>query len=414
MRWAWPRKIDWQLPSVYVLIKRKKMWEAARSIIMYHRFFGAKILKVIGRLLLEMTAELLGHRCFNCPTITSLMEKLRQWNIDFNRLHSQLPGSTVDFDIAGDDLVGFFPSMEQDKMMRAAERLLEMHCAKKNCQPTDLVMSVSASVKCPSFSGRRQTEERHKPFYLEFLLPLLRWSLTASIVLVDGQVKRQFRGGTIGSPVSPAWLVLGVSLDEYDFQNTLRGPASLRGKYWQCLRYVDNRFLLQVKVDDALLGPKLLYDKNFYGQAVILEEEPRNRLVGSEIIYQRVHNRAAPQIEARYLVEGFPDTPTDVPENSRWKYRTPSSSCTRHSLMSAFTARLHLGLRQSFPVHRQFQCYSRLVYVYLSLGYPPNWLISALKDFMRKHPTSGHQNWMQNIVQLARKKDLPAIHKLGF
>ena len=412
----WSRRSKTELPSVYILIKRKKKWSKARCIVQYHRFFLGKALKAAGRILTTLCSFVYKDNTFNCSTVDGLLRQVTSWNSVADQLYQVLAHNhDVQVDIHADDLVGFFPSVDQQDMLDCATYTLEAFCQARNATPAELIISVPLQAACQCFSGKYDGEESHRPFFLEYLLPLLRFSLEASLINYKGKAIRQHRGGPIGSPCSPPWLVMCVCRAEYNWLNSLQPPLSLRGKWWQTSRYVDNKSTVSLCVDGHVLAPSSLFLKGFYGKAVELELEEKNRLCGAEILKFRAPSGAT-LLSTRYFVEGFPDRlspPFQLDEELQWKYRTPNSGSTRTSLMSAFNARLHLckRLSSSRPLCQQAIC--RLCTVYLLLGYPGEWLSRCIGKFISGHYKDAEQEWIHFIIRATKRCEIQEIHSRG-
>ena len=416
MRWMWARRKKSRLPTAYVLVKRKKNWSTARCIVQYNDFFLSKALKATGRILTLLTSEVFNENTFNCTTVDSLLKQVTDWNQSAEFMHKHLgQHSDVQLHVHADDLVGFFPSVDQGDMIACAEYALESFCRTKGRPPHELVISVPTHAACQCFSGKYDGEGSHRPFFLEFLLPFLRYSLEASVLEYAGDVIRQHRGGPIGSPCSPPWLILCVCRAEYNWINSLTPPSSLRGKWWQTSRYVDNRFTVSLAVNGHIMAPASLFSKTFYGKAVILEEEEKSRLCGADIL-KCISRSGAFVLETRYFVEGYPDV---LPQNRalaeelQWKYRTPSSASTKSSLMSAFNARLHLSKRLSSTPERRRQAICRVCTVYLLLGYRGSWLSSYFFKFAHTHLRDASAEWIRDTANALRNGDIVTIHEGG-
>ena len=90
------------LPGAYVLPKRKKRFGKARCIITYRSTQLEKLQRGLGRLLLDITNEVVGRNSFECPTTDAVITGLKTFAINS-------PESSCIL-IEADDLEGFFPS----------------------------------------------------------------------------------------------------------------------------------------------------------------------------------------------------------------------------------------------------------------------------------------------------------------
>ena len=425
MRWAFPKKPGDQLPSTYVLIKRKKEFEKARSIIGYHAYFMAKIQRALGRVILDLLELTFGCASFNCPSIDHVMGKLRQFSrmVDDAWSASRSKPTKIQVEIHADDLAGFFPSPPQWAMVRAAEWLLERICQLKGCPPHQIRTSVSLGTKTKCFFGKYVTTSNHKTFHFSFFLELLTFSLEAAVCDVYGEVKKQIRGGPIGSPLSPAWLTLLVCLEEYKWLHGNLHNPSMRFKTWDTIRYVDNRLVLSLCFDGINSTPKELFNDHFYGESVILEPEPKTSLVGSELLFeinvaQYSGLQRRPALEVRYIVAGFPEVfrPDDKIDSAElWRDRPHDVAASKTSLLVGFIGRLHLAVRGSFPRSRQQEAIARVIFVFLTLGYGPNLLMKPLVKFLRSQAMSNtiSSDWSTAVRQAVQQNNRALVHLWG-
>ena len=74
-----------------------------------------------------------------------------------------------------------------------------------------------------------------------------------------------------------------------------------------CARYADNRFLVYF-LSRRHPAPTELLDKNFYGGAIVLEDEPRTIFLGCEIFTPPAGQSVAiaDEIQWRYMIHGLP------------------------------------------------------------------------------------------------------------
>ena len=420
MKWAWPKELLRVLPSIYILAKRKSEFLKARSIICYHEFFFARMQRALGKVIYELTSEFIQDESFNCRSLDEVIAKLRDFNGTIDRFWDTNQGADVSVAIftLADDLAGFFPAPPQKVMVRAAEWLCEQLVARKNCSLEDITISVCLDESKPAFFGKKKTSNNHRTFFMEFFLPLLLLVLECAVCDVRGTSKRQIRGGPIGAPVSPPWLILVVTLREHLWLSALESNRRDRFKTWSVARYVDNRYVLALKVAGHTELPIELFDSKFYGETVQLEPESRSVLVGTELLIPSAEVSTMftpPRIECRYVVMGFPSTfhqGQTIDIAHLWRYRSPFSGSSRQNLMGAFLARLHLAKRASFPTKRCEEAIARLTTVYLMMGYPNKWLCSSLERFLKAHVCTSI-NWKIRFLGFLRSNDTVSLHRLG-
>ena len=418
-----------QAAASIVFPKRKKTFMAARCIISYAGYYLATTCKALGRIMSDMMPAVFDDQTFNSPTVQDMIDQLRKWNDAMTAVSRLLKEDkcTIEFEIIADDLEGFFPSAEQELMMKSAQWFLERLCNMYQSSPEDLCLAVSLKNKERCFRGTYRTASTHKSFYMRFFLPLLEHTLEAALAEVKGRTIRQIRGGPIGAPSSPAWLVLTVSLKDYVWLNSLRPPSSicqfncrneLRGKVWNVCRYVDNRVVLGLKIQGQSTIPFDLRDQGFYGDAIKLAPEDKHKLVGAQLILPdrqwRSSDIAMPALQCRFYVDGFPEHYAEnwsLPPGSRWQYRTPMSASSQSSLFSALHSRLHLAWRTSYPPQRTAEALARIAFLYVHLGYQPQTLALKFERFMKNRGIPSR--FASDLVKAILRSDCKSLHCLG-
>ena len=235
------------------------------------------------------------------------------------------------------------------------------------------------------------------------------------MLVVRGEVKRQIRGGSIGSPLSPAWCVATVIVTENHWLTVREVPRALQDRTWLTLRYVDNRMMLSFRKGEDLLTSLELLDNMFYGETIILEEEPKNTLIGAELIFTSeqfvgdiIGNQA---VQTRLVVPGYVKDAEQLDVNELWRYRTSMSSGSRANHLAPMLTRLHMAQQLSWPRHRARQAIARIVWVYLQLGFPTLWIFRTLCEFCRKKLVA-YPTWWIDRMETAIFSNWMLLHPL--
>ena len=157
---------------------------------------------------------------------------------------------------------------------------------------------------------------------------------------------------------------------------------TLKDLTWMAIRYVDNRMVLTFCHKGNAYVFEDLLKTNFYGETIILEPEPRECLVGIDLVYLcKCVQSLAPFgniVEARLRVPGYTSDDNGFDWNNFWRYRSPKSAGSRSNNLSSFLTRLHLATTLSFPAQRQRQAVARLLWVYRAIGFDGDVLFKAL------------------------------------
>ena len=310
------------------------------------------------------------------------------------------------------DLAGFFTSVPQSRLPKSVNKMLERY---RSLHPIRYRPNrrVYWSV---AVTGQRVVSVRGKLLGRgwvhipeDLLVPIIEHSFEASVCQVGGRIFAQKRGAFIGFPTSAALCITSVMETEMSFLETLSTKTI---QDWAGFRYVDN--LLTAHVDThgvASLPPKLLSEA-FYGDPVMLEDEPDLRFLGLLLL------STAKGIEADYIVHGYESIELGIAADlgsqelnrlmleDRWRYRTPRSAGSFNLLQSGMSSRLHNAARLSFPCTRAQKAVLKLFSVCLVLGFPKK----LLSQLLSKHARKYSRVYPKSVVYLlaeAFKVDVP-------
>lgn len=258
--------------------------------------------------------------------------------------------------------------------------------------------------KLPTTVGNHDYEPGTRPIRLCHILPIVRHSLKCAYFISEGVVFKQIRGAAIGSPLSPQLCAAFVKAIEYAFLTTLNNiQLQAYGKSWIVVRYVDNRILMYSDRPHAKL-----FDRCFYGQTVILEEEPKTKIVGTHmqfVIYQ---------LHFIYVVHGFPVSSTSsLSEDHRWRYRSPAACATIATNISGLLSRLHLNCRLSKPAQNIRAVCAQLTWIYLELGYTHADIWNAIKKIVRKNEHLNIRSRRRKYYDYLMSENKSRMHELG-
>ena len=370
------------LPQAYILPKGKNGFCKARPLVPFARYWLRDLHRAIGLILMHITDSIKRGLHFSVKSAIDASSCLRLFN-------KQLKMSMAEDDsleIDNQDLVGFFLSIPQEKLLDLACKGLRMFlnsCPKSQAsEASTFIVNVKAKhVKCVL---GKSIDKRSKRIPVRILVDILQHSLDASIFSVGSCVLRQVRGSLIGSPLSPSWCELYAVLVEIDFFNSLYlsrplcyGLFSLlRGKTWQAIRYVDNRLgIHMVSKSGQVHTPPGIRSLSFYQEPVILEDEPGLDFVGLRL------EIVEGQIAATYIVPGFTELADVVTQGSNtqllndfafhfseaWRWRDKSGSVKAQ--LSALTCRIHSASLLSFPLRNARAAICQLLALARALGY---------------------------------------------
>ena len=261
------------LPYGFVFLKRKKDWQKGRTLMSYFQSYQSTLLKATARCLDSMLREVwpqqLGQQ--SVPKI-------------WNTIHSafrEIP-EEVHLQCLNDDLVGFFNSVPQNRLLEGVDALTN---AWKERHPGDLSISVDLTATGDriqsTFAGRyKRSAYNIKSIKVDDLYIIVKASLSSHYFSALGNIWRQVRGAGIWSQISPTISNLAVYMVERAWQHSFQNFFRQRTLNFASVRNVDNRFAV-FDSDIAQSDPILIYsDSNFYGHPVELETVNDSKLLG--------------------------------------------------------------------------------------------------------------------------------------
>ena len=197
--YAWGIRSSSPLPSGLTLLKRKKSFQVARTIISYKNSIIERLLKAAAQVLHMMIATVWPHAL-------GLLSLPQVWQ----QLHSFLETTDVTVHLceANDDLVGFF-------------NLESLQCLTADFlrQRGDQVLAVDLNAKPnheKAFIGRHRTgtSRNLKHVFMNDLESIAQASFDTGIFWACGAVRCQIDGTSIGNQISPVLSSLPVCRTE--------------------------------------------------------------------------------------------------------------------------------------------------------------------------------------------------------
>ena len=268
-RYPWGFRKQAALPYGFVFLKRKKQWTKGRTLISYFQSYQANLLKAVSRaldsMLQQMRPQIMGQ--LNTPAIWARLHR------HFEDVHTDITLTFVNH-----DLVGFFNSVPQERLLDAVNQLVDAWTVEHllhfpDLQSVNITVDISAQgdPTQSTFSGSyRKSAYNLKKIYVQDILTVVRSSLSSHIFSALGCFWKQIRGAGIGSQISPSFSNLAVTIVERTWQQidleTLDQP---RFAFFG-IRYVNNRFVIATEEAKLHPGFLMLCDLDFYGHPVEL------------------------------------------------------------------------------------------------------------------------------------------------
>ena len=348
-RYKWGFDLSAPLPYGYVFLKRKKQFKVARTIISYSSSGLSKILKataiVVQDILTSTWPSAFGHE--TSPMI-------------WRRLHTFLVNhdSSVQLTVLNDDLVGFFNSIPQSKILLAVSLLLRSFQEKfpdrsqhrRGCISVNLG---SSSKQFRTFRGtvKPLTKLNTRYIRIQDIHDIVQLSFELGVFTALGKCWKQIRGTSIGNQISPVLSSIVVSATEISWQSVYHSWWENAKLHSFIMRYVDNRFCLVPSRFHMELPFQVFSHREFYELPVEIEPTGDLKILGSVI--------DPIQRTVRYVIPSHP-----------WQFRSIYSAGSHRLNLSGLRSRVVMIRRQTFPPNLIPSSLLLLFNAYVAAGFP--------------------------------------------
>ena len=345
-----------QLPSGYILAKRKKDFRSGRPIISFVDSPFRPMLNILARLIFQLIPTACPNH-FATGDVYTLLSILKSAPVD------------ADLILVNQDLAGFFTSIDQDRFIRSWFMLLDFLRPKMNVFDEEAFSVYPGKSNNPGDIIKGRTFRRlnvTRKIVIGDVPDLIKSALNMQTFALGQRCVRQCRGSPMGSPLSPALCLMVVSISEQIWHNTFHQLLSNHHLFIRHVRYVDNRLIFGDKRLTTLAPYEVLLDDGFYGKPIILETEPDQEFLGFmletkplELIYQG---------------------PTNISQ-----VLSPFSASPPQVLLSGFRSRCHIVIKGAFPNLRVQQSLSQLIRLYTRAGFPNEELQKISTQLLIQH-----------------------------
>ena len=340
-KYKWGIRPNSELPYGFVFLKRKKLFQKGRTLISYFRsYYG---------ILMQATARTIDSMCVQLwPQSFGQLSVPNIWRCMHNHFSATDP--SVHFGAINDDLIGFFNSVPQHRLLDAVRSLI---CAWRQ-KHGDVALSVDMSLRGPvvhtthvgHFSRRAPTVRAIDP---SDIIDIVAASLRSHLFMALNKVWKRFRGAGIGAHISPSLSNLAVTIVEktwqYMFQEAINAPALA----FLGVRYVDNRFILFQSLNTCCPCLQVLAHPFFYEHPVELEPVETGEFLG-------------------FLVDPVNRTISyKLPEP--WQIRDAYSAGSLSLQLSGLLSRAHLIRRYTYPCTAASAKIEELIALYQRKGF---------------------------------------------
>ena len=286
----------------------------------------------------------------------------------WHHFHSYLTQTPPDISLhaTNDDLVGFFNSVPQHRLIDAVHSLV-LHWQQQQSTHT-LTVDVQATGNPFHHSHIGRHHRKHptqRTIQTSDITTIVAFALDTCIFRACNNTYKQIRGAGIGSQLSPALCNVAITLIEHSWHqihNNLLQHTDLHFTYY---RYVDNRFI--VHNEHFLQHPAIqtLIHHNFFGDPVELEPVEDFHLLGFNI-----------DLPQRTIIYMQPSQP--------WKIRDSTTAGSQRLALSGLQSRLHTIRKYTFPPSSADAAAAELVNLYVQKGHNYH----ACHRFLKKAPNA--------------------------
>ena len=345
-----------QLPSGYILAKRKKDFRSGRPIISFVDSPFRPMLNILARLIFQLIPVACPNH-FATGDVYTLLSILKSAPFD------------ADLVLVNQDLAGFFTSIDQDRFVGSWFMLLDFLRPNMNVSDNEAFLVYPGKSNNPGDIIKGRTFRRlnvTRKIIIKDVPDLIKSALNMQTFALGQKCVRQCRGSPMGSPLSPALCLMAVSISEQIWSITFHQLLSNRNLFIRHIRYGDNRLIFGDKRLTELAPYEVLLDDGFYGKPIILETEPDQEFLGFmletkplELIYQG---------------------PTNVSQ-----VLSPFSASPPKVLLSGFRSRCHIVIKGAFPEFCVRQGLDQLIHLYTRAGFPKEELHAISTHILTQH-----------------------------
>ena len=356
-----------QLPSGYILAKRKKDFQSGRPIISFVDSPFRPMLDILARLIFQLIPVACPNH-FASGDVYTLLPILKSAAVD------------ADLILINQDLAGFFTSIDQDCFVGACVMLLDFLRPHMDVSDNEASSVYPGKTNNPGDIIKGRTFRRlnvTRKIIIKDVPDLIGSALNMQTFALGHKCVRQGRG----SPLSPALCLMVVSISEQIWSINFKQTLSNHNLFTRHIRYVDIRLIFGGSRFKDLPPYEVLLDDGFYGKPIILETEPDQEFLGFmletkplELIYQG---------------------PTHVSQ-----VLSPFSASPPKVLLSGFRSRCHIVVKRAFPEFRVRKGIDQLIQLYALAGFPNEELHQISTQILTQH---------QNLQTLEQKSFVHSV-----
>jgi hypothetical protein len=222
-----------QLPSGYILSKRKKAFRSGRPIISFVDSPFRPMLSILARLIFQLVPVACPNH-FASGDVYTLLSIIKSAPVD------------ADLILVNQDLTGFFTSIDQDRFVGAWFMLLDFLQPSMDVSDNEAFSVYPGKSNNPGDIIKGRTFRRlnvTRKITIKDVPDLIRSALNMQTFALGQKCIRQCRGSPMGSPLSPALCLMVVSISDQIWAINFNQILSNHNLFIRHIRYVDNRLI---------------------------------------------------------------------------------------------------------------------------------------------------------------------------
>ena len=222
-----------QLPSGYILSKRKKAFRSGRPIISFVDSPFRPMLSILARLIFQLVPVACPNH-FASGDVYTLLSIIKSAPVD------------ADLILVNQDLTGFFTSIDQDRFVGAWFMLLDFLQPSMDVSDNEAFSVYPGKSNNPGDIIKGRTFRRlnvTRKITIKDVPDLIGSALNMQTFALGQKCIRQCRGSPMGSPLSPALCLMVVSISEQIWAINFNQILSNYNLFIRHIRYVDNRLI---------------------------------------------------------------------------------------------------------------------------------------------------------------------------
>ena len=361
-----------QLPSGYILAKKKKDFTSGRPIISFVDAPFRPMLNILARMIFQLIPIACPDH-FATGDVYHLLSVLRQ-----------APEHGI-LQLYNQDLAGFFTSIDQPRFIGAWHMLLDLLRPHMDVSDNEVFSVYPGRFNNPGDLIKGRTFRRlnvTRKILIKDIPSLMTTALNMQTFCLGRRCVSQLRGSPMGSPLAPALCLMVVSISEQIWAANFKSILNNHHLFVRHIRYVDNRLILGDPHIQSLPPYEVLLNDGFYGKPIVLETEPDQEFLGFMLETNPFELIFFGPTNVSQVLSPFPASPPKV-------------------LLSGFRSRCHIVVKGAFPAHRVHQGLEQSIQLYSLAGLDrdePNCISSQIL----------------NAQTAPRKKSQRTFHSLGF